>query len=125
MNTARDDIADQGSNGARRMGRNASRAAERARRSSSPNVADLIADVEDLLQKVGYIADSEVVQIRERLQEKIASAKDTLSNQGMQIANAARSTVGATDDFVNDNPWKSTGIAALAGVMLALIIFRS
>jgi ElaB/YqjD/DUF883 family membrane-anchored ribosome-binding protein len=107
------------------MGRSANRAAERARRSTAPNVADLIADVEDLLQKVGYIADSEVVQIRERLQEKIASAKETLSHQGVQIANAARSAVGATDDFVNDNPWKSTGIAALAGVMLALIIFRS
>jgi ElaB/YqjD/DUF883 family membrane-anchored ribosome-binding protein len=118
-----DEIAGQGSNGARRMGR-PKRGAESIKRNASPEFADLIADVEDLVQKVGHIADSEVAQVRERLREKIASAKESMANQRIQFVAAARYAAGTADDFVHENPWKSTGIAALAGIVLGLIIFR-
>ena len=119
-----DEIAGPGSNGARRMGRQAKHGAKSIKRNASPEFADLIADVEDLVQKVGHIADSEVAQVRERLREKIASAKESMANEGVQIVAAARYAAGAADDFVHENPWKSTGIAALAGIVLGLIIFR-
>jgi len=126
MNTSAtmDEIAGQGSNGARRMGRQAKRAAQSNKRNAAPEFADLIADVEDLVHKVAHIADSEVAQVRERLREKIAAAKESLANEGIQIVAAARNAAGAADDYVHENPWKSTGIAALTGIVLGLIIFR-
>ena len=119
-----DEIAGQGSNGARRTGRQAKHGAARTTRNAAPEFADLIADVEDLMHKVGHIADSEVAQVRERLREKIAAAKDSLAKEGIQIFAAARNAAGAADDYVTENPWKSTGIAALAGIVLGLLIFR-
>ena len=119
-----DEIAGQGSNGARRMGRHGKHGAASIKRSAAPEFADLIADVEDLVQKVGHIADVEVTQVRERLREKIAVAKDSLAKEGIQIVAVARNAAGAADDYVHENPWKSTGMAALAGIVLGLIIFR-
>jgi ElaB/YqjD/DUF883 family membrane-anchored ribosome-binding protein len=126
MNTTAtaDEMTGAASNGARRFGRYAKRSAERIKRNASPEVATLIADVEDLLQKVGHIADAEVAQVRERIQEKIAVAKDTLTNRRVQITKAARYAAGATDDFVHENPWRSTGLAALAGLVVGLVLFR-
>ena len=109
-------------NGARRF---AKRAAERIKgRSGSPEFADLIADVEDLLHKVGYIADGEVAKVRERVQERITRAKDSLTSEGLRIVTAARNVAGATDEYVHENPWQSTGMAALAGIVLGFLIFR-
>ena len=119
-----DDITDQATNGTHRFGRAARRSAERMKRNASPEIASLIADVEDLLQKVGHIADAEVAQLRDRLNEKIAGAKETLSHQGAQLAGVARNAAGATDDYVHDNPWRSTGVATLIGLALGYVIFR-
>ncbi len=118
-----DEGTERGSNGTRRFGREAKRSAERISR-GSPEFSDLIADVEDLLHKVGYIADTEVAQVRERVQEKITRAKDNLTNEGLRIVTAARNVAGATDEYVHENPWQSTGMAALAGVVLGFLIFR-
>lgn len=119
-----DEGTDRGSNGTRRFGREAKRGAARISSRASPEFSDLIADVEDLLHKVGYIADTEVAQVRERVQEKLTRAKDNLTNEGLRIVTAARNVAGATDDYVHENPWQSTGMAALAGVVLGFLIFR-
>ena len=118
------EISGQGTNGTRRFGRAARRGAERMKRNASPEIASLIADVEDLLQKVGDIADTEVAQLRDRLNEKIAAAKETLGNQGARLARVARNAAGATDDYVHENPWRSTGVATLIGLALGYLIFR-
>ena len=123
MSATMDESMDRGSNGTRQFGREAKRGAQRLG-GRSPEFSDLISDVEDLLQKVGYIADTEVAQVRERVQEKLARAKDTLSNEGLRIVTAARNVAGATDEYVHENPWQSTGMAALAGVVLGFLIFR-
>ncbi len=119
-----DDIAERSGNGAHRLGRKLKGGAERFASRGSPEFADLIADVEDLVQKVGYIADSEIAQVRERVQQKLNRAKESLSEQGLRIVTAARNVAGATDEYVHENPWQSTGMAALAGVVLGFLIFR-
>ena len=119
-----DDITDQATNGTHRFGRAARRGAERMKRNASPEIESLIADVEDLLQKVGHIADTEVAQLRDRLNEKIAGAKETLGNQRVRLAGVARNAAGATDDYVHENPWRSTGVATLIGLALGYLIFR-
>ncbi len=126
MNTSAtmDDLSEQGSNGTQRFGKYAKRGAERVKRAGSADFGMLIADVEDLLQKVGHLADSEVVQVRERLREKIADVKETLTDRRTQIAAAARNAAGVTDDYVHDYPWHSTGLAAVAGVLLGYILFK-
>jgi ElaB/YqjD/DUF883 family membrane-anchored ribosome-binding protein len=114
----------EGNNGHQRYGRSASRSGERIKRATASDIATLFADVEDLLQKVGHIADGEVAQLRERLVTQIAGAKETLTSGGAQIASVARNAAGATDDYLHENPWRSTGFAALMGLALGYFIFR-
>jgi ElaB/YqjD/DUF883 family membrane-anchored ribosome-binding protein len=119
-----DGITDQATNGTHRFGRAARRGAGRMKRNAPPDIASLIADVEGFLQKVGHIADDEVAQLRDRLNEKIAGAKETLGNRRAQLAGVARNAAGATDDYVHENPWRSTGVATLIGLALGYVIFR-
>jgi ElaB/YqjD/DUF883 family membrane-anchored ribosome-binding protein len=120
-----DEIGGQGTNGTRRARSDGGRSAPRARRSSaSPDFSTLVNDVEDLLHKIGNIADAEVSQLRDRLQSKIAVAKQALSSENLPIAKAARNAAGATDDYVHDHPWQSTGVAALVGVILGYVLLR-
>jgi ElaB/YqjD/DUF883 family membrane-anchored ribosome-binding protein len=120
-NSTTKDFAGHGGNGARQAGKHAKRYAERLRRDASPDFDTLIADVEDLLQKVGNVANSEVAQVRDRLVTKVASVKEALNTQGGQFA---RDAAGATDDYVRENPWRTTGLAALAGMIIGYVIFR-
>jgi ElaB/YqjD/DUF883 family membrane-anchored ribosome-binding protein len=122
--TTMDDNRERSNNGHQRFGRSARRGGERLRRNATPDFGTLIADVEDLLQKVGHIADSEVAQVRERLAAQIADAKETLTDQGARIASMARNAAGATDDYLHENPWRTTGIATLVGLTLGYILFR-
>jgi ElaB/YqjD/DUF883 family membrane-anchored ribosome-binding protein len=120
-----DESSERSGNGTQqRFGRSAKRSAERITSRGSPDFAELIADVEELVQKVGYIADGEITQVRERVQEKITRAKASLADQRIRIVTAARSVAGATDEYVHENPWQSTGMAALAGVVLGFLMFR-
>ncbi len=112
------------SNGARRMGRQLERGAERIKRTASSELSNLIADVEDLLQKVAHVADVDVARLRERVQGKIATAKDTLAAGGKRISETAREAAGATDKYVRRSPWQAVGLAALTGAAVAYLFSR-
>jgi len=120
----RDDLSDQSRNGTQQYGQQAKRSASRMGRTTSEDFSTLITDVEELLRKVGHLADSEVARVRDRVQEKVASVKETLATQRVQIGSAARNAAGVTNEYVRENPWQSTGVAALAGVILGFVLFR-
>jgi len=120
--TTADDM-NLGKNGGGQTRAYGGRSSERTR-SASPEFATLVSDVEVLLQKIGYIADTEVAQLRERLKTKIVDVKENLTTQAMPIARAARNAAGATDDYVRQNPWQSTGMAVLLGVVVGFIFLR-
>lgn len=126
MNTATtaDDFDGHGTNGQRRTQGGARARAERSKRDAAPEFATLVSDVEDLLQKIGHIADGEIAQVRDRLQKKVESVKETLTKNAIPIAKGVRKAVDATDDFVREHPWQSTGLAALAGVIIGLVFLR-
>ena len=118
------DTPERASNGARRTGRELERGAGRIKRTASSELGNLIADVEDLLQKVAHVADVDVARLRESVQGKIATAKDTLAAGGKRISETAREAAGATDKYVRRSPWQAVGLAALAGAAVAYVFSR-
>ena len=115
---------DRAGNGARRVGRELGRGAERVKRTAATELNGLILDVEDLLKKVAHVADEDVTQLRSSIQARIDSARDTLATGSKRMSETARQAAGATDHYVRRSPWQAAGVAALAGAAVAYLFSR-
>ncbi|MCB1624000.1 MAG: DUF883 family protein [Pseudomonadales bacterium] len=73
----------------------------------------LLADVQELMQRAGHLTDAEVTELKQRAQEKIASARQSVGRG-----------VDAASDYVERRPWNAVAIAAGLGLLLGLVIGR-
>lgn len=87
-------------------------------------VDNLIADVQDLLGRVGHLADPEVALLRARVEQGIAITKQTLTDGSARVQRNARHALSAGDSYVRDQPWQAVGIAAVAGLVLGFVVAR-
>lgn len=90
-------------------------------------LADLrlvVADAEALLTTTAGEAGAGAAELRARLQEGLARARDTLADAQETALAKARAAGRAADDYVHDNPWRSIGIAAGFGLVVGLLIGR-
>ena len=90
-------------------------------------MADLklvVADAEALLQATAGQAGEGVAELRARVQASLSQAKDGLINVQHAVVEKARATAKATDQYVNENPWSSVGIAAGVGLLVGVLIGR-
>lgn len=90
-------------------------------------MADLrvvIADAEELLQLTASQAGDKVAELRARMQERMAKAKDELSDLQSAAVDQARDAARATDHFVHDRPWTAVGVAVGVGLIAGLLIGR-
>jgi ElaB/YqjD/DUF883 family membrane-anchored ribosome-binding protein len=90
-------------------------------------MADLkvvIADAEELLRLTAGEVSAGTGDVRMRLQERLATAKDGLLKLQESATEKAKAAGRAADDYVHDHPWKSVGIAAGIGLVVGLLIGR-
>lgn len=105
--------------------RGAARAAPRqARLAVNQEVRKLIADVEDLIRRVGDAADPELARLRSKVESTIATTKKAVSDGAEQAQRQAEEALAAADRYVRDQPWEAIGIAALAGVAVGFLLGR-
>ena len=90
-------------------------------------VADLkvvVADAEELLRATASQAGEKVSAARERIQASLATAKVKLGEAERAALERAKLAARATDEYVQENPWRAVGIAAVAGLVLGVLIAR-
>jgi ElaB/YqjD/DUF883 family membrane-anchored ribosome-binding protein len=90
-------------------------------------MADLrtvVADAEDLLRATASQAGDKVADLRGKMQDHLANAKASLAEAQTVVVEKAKAVGHATDDYVQDNPWRSVGIAAGVGFIVGLLIGR-
>jgi ElaB/YqjD/DUF883 family membrane-anchored ribosome-binding protein len=90
-------------------------------------VADLkvvVADAEELLRATASQAGEKVSAARERIQASLATAKVKLGEAERAALEKAKVAAKAADEYVNENPWRAVGIAAVAGLVLGVLIAR-
>jgi ElaB/YqjD/DUF883 family membrane-anchored ribosome-binding protein len=95
-----------------------------AQSAASSEWRDLIADVEDLLRKVANVSDSEIAQVRERVQKTLAAARSSASAGARQARVYAQDATTATEEYVRESPWTAVGLAAAVGVLIGFIASR-
>ena len=84
----------------------------------------VISDAEELLQLTSSQTGEKVVELRARLGENLRSARYKLQDAEAAMRESAKAAAQATDVYVHENPWKSIGIAAGAGLLVGLLIGR-
>jgi ElaB/YqjD/DUF883 family membrane-anchored ribosome-binding protein len=91
---------------------------------ASSEIKSLIADVEDLVAKIGDLNDVDVMRVRGKVQRAIESAKESIAEGADTLRQQAQRAAGSADDYVRDSPWQAVGIAALVGVLIGLVATR-
>ena len=84
----------------------------------------VVADAEELLRVTAGQAGEKAVELRSKIQSRLADAKLQLADTQAALVEKARMAGRATDDYVHDNPWRSVGIAAGVGLVIGLLIGR-
>ena len=84
----------------------------------------VVADAEELLRATAGQAGEKVSAARERIQENLAAAKVRLAAAQEAVADKARQAANATDEYVQENPWKAVGIGAGVGLIIGMLISR-
>lgn len=84
----------------------------------------VIADAEELLRATANVAGDKAADLRARIQSRLADAKLRLADAEAALVDRAKQVGRAADAYVQDNPWRSVGIAAGIGFIVGLLIGR-
>jgi ElaB/YqjD/DUF883 family membrane-anchored ribosome-binding protein len=100
-------------------------AREAARRAAGhPELEQLIADVEALIDRLGEPQDATTAQLCTRVAEAVARARRAVNDRAARVERQTREVLRAGDDYVRGQPWESVGVAAVAGLVVGMLLFR-
>ncbi|GFM73250.1 membrane protein [Pseudomonas cichorii] len=84
----------------------------------------LVADTEKLLEHTATLAGDQADELRSQIHESLLRARETLKLTEESLRKRGQAAVIATEDYVQNNPWQSVGIAAGVGFILGLLATR-
>ena len=84
----------------------------------------VVSDAEEILRATAGVAGEKMGDLRERIAERLRDAKLRIADAECVLIDRTKAAARATDDYVNDNPWRAVGIAAGVGLLLGVIIGR-
>ena len=90
----------------------------------SDQLSEIVGKAEDLLGRLGDSNESAVMELRQRVQATIVSAKNKLTELQTQTQDAINKGVKNTDAYVHANPWTAIAIAATVGALVGALVAR-
>jgi len=84
----------------------------------------VLADLEALLQETAQTGGEKLTAIRAKAEQSLDAAKANMADAPASVLNKAKEAATAADDYVQDNPWRSIGLAASVGLIVGLLISR-
>lgn len=84
----------------------------------------VVSDAEEILRATAGVAGEKMLDLRERIGERLRDAKLRIADAEAALVDKTKAAARATDDYVNDNPWRAVGIAAGVGLLVGLLIGR-
>jgi len=111
------DAATSGADSARRAGEEVG-AATRA------EFNNILADLQDLAARAGRASGRELSNLRDQMSDKLSTAKDKLGTMTGDAAVVARRGIDATGEVIQDRPFQSVALAAIAGFAIGFLLTR-
>ena len=90
-------------------------------------LADLktvIQDAEAWLRHSGTLGGDEFKAAKAKFERTIVKAKDDMVRLGEPMVEKTKVAAKATDEFVQENPWKAVGVGAAVGVVIGMLLAR-
>ncbi|SDG64451.1 DUF883 family protein [Propionivibrio dicarboxylicus] len=88
------------------------------------DLKNVVADAEEILRATAGVAGEKMVELRERVGERLADAKIRLADAEALVVDKTRAAARATDEYVKENPWQAVGVAAGIGFLIGVIVSR-
>ena len=106
------------------LGIGSSKAAKATRAGMSREFHDFLADIEELVKDTKSMTGDELATVKEKLGERIASAKASAEEMGNAISKHARNTAAETNQYVHEQPWTAIGAGAAVAFLLGFVLAR-
>jgi ElaB/YqjD/DUF883 family membrane-anchored ribosome-binding protein len=84
----------------------------------------LVQDTESLLKQTSEVAGSQVQELRARISSNLDRAKVILKDTEQTLEAQGRIAVEKTEQYVQQHPWQTLGVAAGVGFLLGLLAGR-
>ncbi len=88
------------------------------------DIKSVVADAEELLRKAKTSSAEGYSAVRVELEDRLANSIVRLQEVQQELRSRARQAAKVTDEYVHDNPWKSMGYVAAAGLIVGLLLSR-
>jgi ElaB/YqjD/DUF883 family membrane-anchored ribosome-binding protein len=88
------------------------------------DIKTVIADGEDLLKAAVSVSGAGLAAARDRIDEKLNSARARLIGASRPALDKARSTAAAANGYVHGHPWTVIGAAVAAGALIGFVVAR-
>ncbi len=85
---------------------------------------NFVADIESLLKESANLSGEEFTEAREKLQDKVATAKESVYEISGDLSRRAHKTASKVNHEVHENAWMSVGAGAAAGLLLGMLFAR-
>jgi ElaB/YqjD/DUF883 family membrane-anchored ribosome-binding protein len=88
----------------------------------------VVAETEQLIKSVASAGSDKAGVLKASVEKSLAAAGERISQIRQQALDQANAAARATDDYVQESPWRAVGIvagiAALTGLVAGLLIAR-
>ena len=88
------------------------------------DLKSLMSDAEELLKLTAEQQGGKLDDLRARIGDRVAIARERLADAEAAIVDTGRKAVRVTDDYVHENPRQSVGVAAGVAFLLGLLVSR-
>jgi len=95
-----------------------------AREKLMSDLKQVIHDAEELLQNADHRMDDNYRSAKAKLESTLKDVQGGLYQMEGSLIDKARHTARSTDRYVQNHPWQSVGIGALAGILLGFLLGR-
>jgi ElaB/YqjD/DUF883 family membrane-anchored ribosome-binding protein len=85
---------------------------------------NVISDAETWLRSGSSLSGEDLKAAKAKFERTLVNAKDGLIHLEEAVVEKTKATVKATDEYVQENPWKAIGISAAVGVLIGALISR-
>jgi len=88
------------------------------------DLKSVIQDAESWLRNGSQMTGEELQAAKAKFERTLSSAKADLIRIEEAVVAKTKEAAKATDDYVQENPWKAVGIGATVGLLVGLLISR-
>ena len=88
------------------------------------DIKGMLADAEDMLKKAKASGAEGFSAARVELEDRLANSIVRLQEVQEEVKMRGRQAARVTEEYVQDNPWKSMGYVAVAGLIIGVLLTR-